>query len=43
MILGYLLSSLFSQVILQTQAENIMLALGEPAEKLERTTNNPKT
>ena len=39
MILRYLLSSLFSRVVLPIQAENIMLALGVPAVKRGRTTN----
>ena len=41
--LRYLLSSLFSRMVLPTQAENILPALGEPAVKRERTTNNAKS
>ena len=43
MILHYLLSSLFSRAVLQTQAENILAALEEPPVKRERTTNNAKS
>ena len=43
MILHYLLSSLFSRVVLSMQGENILPALGEPAVKRERTTNNAKS
>ena len=42
MILRYSLSSLFSRVVLPMQAENILPALGEPAVKREKTTNNAK-
>ena len=41
--LCYLLSSLFSRVVLPTEAENILPAMGEPAVKRERTTNNAKS
>ena len=41
--LRYLLSSLFSRVVLPTQADNILPALGEPSMKRERTTNNTKS
>ena len=43
MILHYLLSSLFSRVVLPTQAENFLSVLGEPPVKRERTTNNIKS
>ena len=42
MILRYLLFSLFSRVVLTTQAENIMPKLVEPAVKRERTANIAK-
>ena len=37
MIFWYLLSSLFSRVVLPTQAENILPPLGEPSVKIEGT------
>ena len=43
MILCYLLSTLFSRVVLPTQAESILPALRESAVKRERTTNNAKS
>ena len=43
MILRYLLSSLFPRRVLPTQAEYSLPALGEPAVKRERTTNNVKS
>ena len=42
MILRYLLYSLLSRMFLPMQAENILFALGEPAVKRDRTTNNAK-
>ena len=43
MILRYLLSSLFSRVVLPMQTESILPPLGEPTVKRERTTNNVKS